>query len=403
MANLIGRTLLRRYQVLEALGRGGMADVYRVWDKERAAYLAIKVLPDDLAQDELFLRRFRREAQVLETLQHPHIVRYYGLEQEDILCFMLMDFIAGSTLRTAIFRKKAPFSPLEIRAYWQPICAALHFAHTRGVIHCDIKPANILIDATGRVFVSDFGVARLTESASVTFATLGTPTYMSPEQCRGGEELDVRTDVYALGVILYELASGGQRPFHGLQQTTRSIGDQIRWQHLNERPPSPRQFVPELSRELEHIILHCLAKRPADRFQSVGELWQAFEEAVNRPTPIAAITPPPPPPAAPAGSTGGQPRPQKRPSILVWAAIFGLVICLGGATLGCMTLSLLAVTQPLFPTATLSPTFTLVPTRTPRPTRTPTASPTFTPTPTPPHLYLPVVQVNQAKKPNIAP
>ncbi len=358
MNDLLNQTLLNRYRVDSFLGRGGMADVYRVWDSERAVTLAMKVLREDLSQDFTFLRRFQREARVLESLRHPHIVRYYGLEQEDLLAFMLMDYVDGTTLRAEIFkRRREPFRAEEILHYLQPVCSALHYAHRQGVVHCDVKPANVLIEKTGRILVSDFGIARLAESATVTFSTPGTPAYMSPEQCKGSEDLDARTDVYSLGILLYEMVTGGERPFSGdTRLTTGSAGERIRWQHLNEPPPSSKRFNPELPAGLEAVIVRCLAKTPADRFQSAMELWDALQSAAGQAAPAmtpgaaqgkltakpeASVTAQPPivppvdaprAPIAPPAQADAAPQPSR---LGLWIALGGIAVVLllviGGA------------------------------------------------------------------------
>jgi len=141
MVDIIGRTLNKRYYVRESLGRGGMAEVYKVWDAERTAILVLKLLREDLAEDLIFLRRFQREAETLAKLDHPNIVRFYGLEQDDILAFILMDYIDGENLRTEIFRSQGKGMEYDrVLEVMRPVCWALQYAHTRGVIHCDIKP-----------------------------------------------------------------------------------------------------------------------------------------------------------------------------------------------------------------------------------------------------------------------
>ncbi len=161
MSYLIGELLAGRYRVDAYLGEGGMAQVYKAWDSERAAPVALKMLRADLAQDPVFLRRFRREAVMLERLQHPNIVRTYGFEQDDLLAFIVMDYISGSNLRTEIFRRQGkPLAMERILDILRPTCGALHYAHRSGIAHCDVKPANILSEESGRILLSDFGVAR---------------------------------------------------------------------------------------------------------------------------------------------------------------------------------------------------------------------------------------------------
>lgn len=301
MANLIGQTLLGRYRVVAAIGQGGMAEVYKVWDEQRAAYLALKLLRSDLAEDRIFLRRFGREAELLQQLQHPSIVRFYGFEQHGRLAFMLMDFIEGDTLRGRIFDAGSPLPLNEVLWWMRPICGALHYAHNLGVAHCDIKPANIMATSDGRVYLADFGIARLGEASTTTAWSPGTPAYMSPEQCRG-EELDWRTDIYSLGVTLYEMVTGGERPFTGnTNATTGSVAERIRWQHFFEEPPAPSHHNPNLPPGVEALILRCMAKRREERLHGALPLLRALEAvstgAELAPAVVAPAFQPPPAPA----------------------------------------------------------------------------------------------------------
>ena len=209
-----GSILNKRYKIVELIGRGGMAEVYKVYDEEKFTHFALKVLHEHLSTDRVFLRRFQREAQTLIQLQHPNIVRLYGLEQEGARAFMVMDYIDGRSLRRAIFDKKRGFTPREALRILAPACAALQFAHAKGYIHCDLKPDNILVSASDQVFLSDFGIARMMDAATSTMVGAGTPAYMAPELVRG-QDPTAQTDIYALGVILYEMLSGGERPFTG--------------------------------------------------------------------------------------------------------------------------------------------------------------------------------------------
>jgi len=282
MPNLIGKVLSGRYRVDELLGQGGMAEVYKVWDLERAAYLALKLLREDLAQDVVFLRRFRREASSLDRLQHPNIVRFYGLEQDDLLAFILMDYIAGSSLRTKIFQsREVGMDSQEILEYMSGICSALHFAHRSGTVHCDLKPGNVLIDEKGNPLVTDFGIARLTDAATATMVGIGTPAYMAPEQVKGQDPVP-QTDIYSLGVTLFEMLAGGERPFTGeAATTTGTTSAKVRWEQVNLDPPSLKEYNPEISPELEAVVLKCLEKKPRDRFQTPLDLLNALEYVVG--------------------------------------------------------------------------------------------------------------------------
>ena len=165
MTSLVGRVLLERYQVREFLGRGGMAEVYKVWDAHRNTFLAMKVLHEDLAFDQVFMRRFRREADTLAQLQHPNIVRFYSLEQDGPLAFMLLDYIDGENLKRLIFDAAGPMAFDQTLVMMRSVCSALQFAHGEGMVHCDIKPGNIMIHRNGTVLVADFGIALAVRAA----------------------------------------------------------------------------------------------------------------------------------------------------------------------------------------------------------------------------------------------
>src|SRR3990170_921707 len=282
MNELVGGRLLGRYRVEASLGRGGMSEVYKAWDEDRAAYVALKMLREDLAQDAVFLRRFKREAQTLARLQHPNIVRFYGLEQEGRLAFMVMDYVEGTSLRGEIFDQKGRGLAAErVLEVIRPVCSALNYAHRMGVVHCDVKPGNIMVHRNGTVLVTDFGIARMTESATATMVGLGTPAYMAPELVRG-QDPTPQTDVYALGVVLYEMLTGGERPFTGERATiTGSTSEKVRWEQIHLTPFSPRAHNPAISPEIEAVVLRCLEKERAGRYRSVWEVLKALEEALT--------------------------------------------------------------------------------------------------------------------------
>ncbi len=312
MPNLIGKTLAGRYRIDESLGRGGMAEVYKVWDEQRAAYLAMKVLREDLAEDKVFIRRFKREAQTLSRLQHPNIVRFYGLDEdkENDVVFMLMDYVEDTTLRKEIYKSKQPFTAERVLEVLRPVCSALHYAHAQGIVHCDVKPGNIMIDTQGHVLLSDFGIARMTDAATATMIGAGTPAYMAPEQIRGEEPVP-QTDIYALGVILFEMLTGGERPFEGEHaKTTGSTGEKLRWEQLNLNPPSPRKFNSTISPALEAVIMKCLQKEPAKRQRNVLELFSELTLVIQ---PSESIPNNPPSKALETDKAQPQVIPQKSP------------------------------------------------------------------------------------------
>ncbi len=382
MKELTGKTLLERYHVEEHLGRGGMAEVYLVYDQLRATQLAIKVLREEMAEDRIFLRRFKREADTLAQLQHPHIVRLYGLEQENTLAFMLMDYVDGITLRTEIFNANAPLPTNRILEIIRPICSALHYSHAQNLIHCDIKPANVMVHKNGTILLTDFGIARVTEAVTATMAGAGTPAYMPPEQIHGDDPTP-EMDIYALGVVLYEMVTGGERPYTGERaDTTGSTMHRVIWEKINLDPPSPKEYNPALSDELEAIIIKCLRLNPEKRYHSALELLAALEEAISGDEAASAEELKA---AFQAESIKQQMQKEKdRPKrkwlayvvglIIVLVAGFGAVNLLGGGGI--------APVQPTaVPTETAAPTAKL-PTQTEEPTPTPLPEPTATLPPT---------------------
>ena len=277
MDNLVGQTLLGRYRLDRFIGRGGMAMVYEAWDSKRAVSVAVKLMHDDLAEDFVFLRRFAREATTLARLKHPHIVRFLGFEEGQGRAFLVMEYVKGVSLRRHLRNLGRPLSLAETLGVLQPVCSALHYAHQLGIYHCDIKPANVFIEEGGRVLLGDFGIARLSETATVTLTTMGTPAYMSPEQCRGGIRLDGRTDIYSLGISTYELLTL-DRPFKGeIAQTEGTIYERVRWEQIFSAPPSPRLVNPDLPIGVEKAVLRALEKDPEQRFQEAMGFFAAIQ------------------------------------------------------------------------------------------------------------------------------
>ncbi len=387
MSDLIGRTLLNRYRVDSFIGRGAMADVYKVWDAQRVSFLAMKVLHEELAMDAVFLRRFQREARMLAQLQHPSIVRFYGLEEQDLTVFILLDYIEGSTLQREIRQAGQPVSCDRVLEIFKPVCSAIHYAHLQGMVHCDLKPSNIMISHTGNVLVTDFGLAHMLEGAtSVTLLGGGTPAYMSPEQARA-EDLTPRSDIYSLGVILFEMLTGGERPFTGEEsESTGTLRKKVMWEQVNRTAPSPRRWNPGISTQLENVVLRSLQKSPDDRFASALDLLVALEIAVGSrpigsPTLDATRLEEAPGPVA-------APLPVRRRSRRRWM-IAGTTAMFAALTVG----SALLLNRPIEPTTPNVPNQTTatepaaavisVPTETATATATATSSPTVTNTPTP--------------------
>jgi serine/threonine protein kinase len=289
--DLIGQTLDGRYRFDSLLGEGSFARVFKVYDLHRRVYLAAKVLRSDIAHEPMFLERFRREAAVLQRLQHPNIVRYYDIVESDDLVFILTDYIAGRTLQAVLRRHNGPLTLAEALPYLQPLTAALHFAHEEEVVHRDLKPANILLDENSRLYITDFGIAKiLSDVSTLTMdTTVGTPHFMSPEQILIGE-VTVATDIYALGVLLYQMFTG-HLPFTGESQGTTGSTAAMRivYEHLHLKPIPPRQLNPALSPAVEAVILRCMEKDPAQRYQSVSAIYDDLAAAAGTPAAAPAV------------------------------------------------------------------------------------------------------------------
>lgn len=270
---LLSRTI-GNYQIVDRLGKGGMATVYRARQVNMQRDVAIKIMSADLAQDPQFVARFEREAQVIAHLEHPRILPVHDFGHEGELFYLVMRLIEGDTLYQRLLDGALA---VDVAArFVAQVAEALDYAHDQGVIHRDLKPNNILIDAWDNLYLMDFGLAKMIASSSnltETGAVLGTPAYMAPEQWRGAP-VDARTDVYALGVILYEMVAG-ETPFE--TDTPYSL----MYKHLNDPPPPLRDRLPDLPEAAERVILKALAKDMAGRYRSAGDLARAFGSAVE--------------------------------------------------------------------------------------------------------------------------
>ena len=280
-ARLIGKVLLGQFRVDAFIAAGGMGAVYKVWDLKRQVPLAMKVLHADLAEDPSIFKRFRREAAALKKLAHPNIVPFYGLYQTADFAFLLEGYVDGPTLKE-VLKRKGRLTPDEALTVLKGVSAALNYAHAHGVVHCDIKPGNVMIDSGGRVYLTDFGIARHAESVTATVGVAGTPAYMAPEQIRG-DPVTPATDVYSLGVMAYELLVG-RRPFTGEEEGTAGAStkaERLRAAHLKLPPPDPRQFNPKLPKAAARVLLRALAKPPEDRYKGTWQFFMALCAALN--------------------------------------------------------------------------------------------------------------------------
>ena len=288
---LVG-TQLGGCQILAILGQGGMARVYRGRQERLERDVAIKVLPPYYVTDATFIDRFRREARAMAQLQHPNIVVIYDTGQQTQWLYIVMELITGGNLRERMSRS---MSMAEAAHIFHDVAEALEYAHERGIIHRDVKPVNVLLDSTRpqqfpRAVLSDFGIAKVLQSSSQltrTGAGVGTPEYMSPEQCKGAS-VDARTDIYALGIMLFEMLCG-RPPFVAEEFTA------IAHSHVYDPVPSPSRYNPRINNAVQAVIMKALQKRPDQRFQSAREMSLALDDAVangsmKMPTPSRPVT-----------------------------------------------------------------------------------------------------------------
>jgi serine/threonine-protein kinase len=340
MSNREQVVLNGRYELHRRVGRGGMAEVYLARDRLLDRLVAIKILFPEYATDPSFVARFRREAQAAANLNHPNIVGVYDWGKERGTYYIVMEYVDGRTV-SEILRAEGPIEPKRAAAIAADVAAALGFAHRKGVVHRDVKPGNVLITASGEVKVADFGIARaltskgeedLTQAGSV----MGTATYFSPEQAQG-KQVDPRSDLYSLGVVLYEMASG-RPPFHAESPVA------IAYKHVQEPLPPLHERVPDIPPAYEAIATRALAKDPDDRYPDAGAMradllrFRDGKPLASGPVVAAAPTTParpqpavvaPPPTVAPPPRPAEPPPPRKRTGWL-FVVILLLLALLGG-------------------------------------------------------------------------
>jgi serine/threonine-protein kinase len=269
---LIGASL-GHCEIRSILGAGGMAVVYRGYQPNLEREVAIKVLPPSYKTDPAFLERFTREARAMAQLAHPNIVTIHDFGEEHDRVYIVMAYIAGGTLRDLL---GGPMNPQVVVRLIRDVASALAYAHERQIIHRDVKPANVLLDGEGRGILSDFGIAKVLaapDGVTRIGAGVGTPEYMSPEQCRG-TVVDGRADIYALGVLAYEMLTG-RTPFMAEEYAALAHA------HIYESPPPPSAINPRISPAVQAVVLKALAKEPAYRFQHALEFASALEQAVD--------------------------------------------------------------------------------------------------------------------------
>lgn len=372
MQNIIGQSL-GRYQILEQLGEGGMATVYKAYDTRLDRYVAIKVIRNDLFGPTLLermLKRFEREAKALAKLSHPNIVKVLDYGEHNGAPYLVLEYLPGGTLKGQVMGKPIPWQ--EAVRLLLPIAGALDYAHEQKIIHRDVKPANILLTEKGQPMLSDFGIAKILEMKEEFTLTgsgtgIGTPEYMAPEQGMG-REVDARTDIYSLGIVLYELVTG-RKPY------TADTPMAVVLKHMTDPLPRPRQYIADLPDIVERVLLKALAKDPQDRYSKISEFADALENAdQSRKTANTQ-------PNTPTSSTNLTQLLQKKNLNRLWLA-FGVVgivftgVLIGWLARGDKTTEVPPTTTP---SSTSIPINTTIPSVTINPTATRTPFPTATP------------------------
>jgi serine/threonine protein kinase len=321
MADLSGK-IFGQYQLIEPISSGGMATVYKAYQPGLDRVVAIKVLPEFLLNQPGFLERFKIEAQAIAKLDHPHILPVYDYGEAERTPYLVMKYVPGGTLKD--FMAHGPIDPRQTAPLLRQMAEALEHAHQQGVIHRDVKPSNVLLQDNRWVQLMDFGLAKMmtgTSNITVSGTGVGTPDYMSPEQAQG-RPIDQRTDIYSLGVVVYQMLTG-EVPFHA--ETPMAV----MLKHIAESPPPPRTKNPDISPEIEQVVLKALAKTREDRYAHAVEFADAYELALDSAATLQAATPPSSPmlPLAPASEQ------RRSPWLVVAGVIAALAVVIAVAVL----------------------------------------------------------------------
>ena len=269
-----GTILGDRYEILEKIGTGGMAEVFKGKDHKLNRYVAVKVLKEEFRDNDGFVKKFKEEAQAAAGLAHPNIVNVYDVGDENVIYYIVMELVEGITLKNYIERK-GRLTIKEATSIAIQVSAGLEVAHNNHIVHRDIKPQNIIISREGKVKVTDFGIAKATTSQTTTSSAMGSVHYASPEQARGGY-VDHRSDIYSLGIVMYEMVTG-RVPFDGETAVTVAV------KHLQEQMVPPSKYCPEIPYSLEQIIKKCTEKSPDRRYQDIGDLMADLKQSLVDP------------------------------------------------------------------------------------------------------------------------
>jgi len=374
MEHLQPGQMLGAYRILNRIGQGGMATVYKAYQPSMDRHVAIKVLPGQLAESPEFVTRFQQEARFIAKLEHPHILPVFDYGEDHGITYFVMRYFEAGTLKNKM--EAGPLAIQEIDRIFTQLADALGYAHARGIVHRDLKPANALVDADGNLFLTDFGIAKLLESASPrltqTDAIMGTPAYISPEQAQA-RPVDQRSDIYSLGIILYEMVTG-RVPY--VADTPLAVI----LQHVSDPLPLPSIVKTDISPAIEQVILKALAKNPSDRFATTAEFVAAWKRALrdmdtlaHEPEKATRVAPRPAP-VAPSLQAPSKPVATTQTVTKSSGPATGLVI-------GCVALLCLAISAGgifVYASGMLNPPTSVPPTQAPAATPTqvrPTATP----------------------------